>query len=421
MQDKLNFVRIRQAPRPRYKIMESSASKKFNCPSCAAPLAVPATDAAAMECQYCGQSVIIPREMRVAPKPVAPPVPPVAEQNPRNQTWYGQQRARGTSLWSILLTLGVVLIAGFAMREAIPRWVAGATGSSAISQVIPVGPVKTELTFGGKGTGDGLFQEPKPIAVDGKGFVYVADKTLRVQRFDGQGKFVNSWLMDGKEGSTDFMPRRMAADRAGNVYVMSALSIRKYDGATGKLLQTIKGKSAFDLFAAFTVLSDGSVVVLLEQLPDDALVWYDASGKEVKRIAKPLSTQTGKALVFGLWDDIAADGLGNLFILHTEPAQDVYVYKFTRDGKYISRFGGKGDGQGQFNFARHLSVDDQSRVYVLDQRHISRFDADGRFLDWFDVSVVGNYAADFALAGKNIMYVIGMSSEIFKLLWSNPT
>ncbi len=358
--------------------------------------------------------------MRVAPKPVTPPAPTVIIQNSRNQTWYGQQRARGTSMRSILLTLIVVLIAGFAMRDAIPRWVASATGSSSISQVIPVGPAKTELTFGGKGTGDGLFQEPKPIAVDGKGFVYVADKTLRVQRFDAQGKYVNQWQMDGKEGSTDFLPRRMVADRAGNVYVMGALTIRKYDGATGKLLQTIKGKSAFDLFAAFTVLSDGSIVALLEQLPDDALVWYDASGKEIKRIAKPLSTQTGKAVVFGLWDNIAADGLGNLFIMHTEPAQDVYIYKFTRDGKYISRFGGTGEGQGQLNFARQLAVDDQSRVYVLDQKHISRFDADGRFLDWFNVSVVGNYAADFALAGKNVMYVIGMNSDIFKLLWNNP-
>jgi hypothetical protein len=47
-----------------------------------------------------------------------------------------------------------------------------------------------QLEFGGKGTGNGLFQDAGSIAVDKKGQIYVSDDTLRVQQFNDKGEFL---------------------------------------------------------------------------------------------------------------------------------------------------------------------------------------------------------------------------------------
>ena len=78
----------------------------------------------------------------------------------------------------------------------------------------------TQGTGAGRGTGDGEFNNPVGIAVDGAGNVYVAETiNHRVQVFDSNGRFLRKW---GSEGSGDGQfnrPMGIAIDRAGNVYV----------------------------------------------------------------------------------------------------------------------------------------------------------------------------------------------------------
>jgi sugar lactone lactonase YvrE len=51
-------------------------------------------------------------------------------------------------------------------------------------------------------------------------------------------------------------------------------------------------------------------------------------------------------------------------------------------GEFISTFGHRGSGPGEFNFPTHISVDGQRRIYVTDAMNcrIQVFDADGHFL-----------------------------------------
>jgi DNA-binding beta-propeller fold protein YncE len=52
--------------------------------------------------------------------------------------------------------------------------------------------------WGGAGTGPGQFNVPHSIAVDGKGRIYVADRSNnRIQIFDAKGKFLNQWTHFG--------------------------------------------------------------------------------------------------------------------------------------------------------------------------------------------------------------------------------
>jgi serine/threonine-protein kinase len=57
------------------------------------------------------------------------------------------------------------------------------------------------------------------------------------------------------------------------------------------------------------------------------------------------------------------------------------VSRFTNDGRYLTSFGGRGKGHGEFNDPRIICIDARGRVYVLDygNRQVQRLDADGNY------------------------------------------
>ena len=58
------------------------------------------------------------------------------------------------------------------------------------------------------------------------------------------------------------------------------------------------------------------------------------------------------------------------------------VVKFSKEGRYITAWGKKGDGDGEFNLPHSVAVDGQGRVYVGDRENyrVQVFDANGKFL-----------------------------------------
>lgn len=70
------------------------------------------------------------------------------------------------------------------------------------------------------------------------------------------------------------------------------------------------------------------------------------------------------------------------------------IYKFAPDGKYINKFGGKGKEAGQLTSPRNIAVDGQGHVYVSDLgRGVQVFDSNGRYIDSF-----GGHEVIFGLA-----------------------
>src|SRR5439155_19157120 len=81
---------------------------------------------------------------------------------------------------------------------------------------------RTFLTkWGAFGGGDGQFVLPRGLATDASGNVYVADENHRIQKFDGAGAFLTKWGTPGS-GNGEFGetgPAGVATDASGNVYV----------------------------------------------------------------------------------------------------------------------------------------------------------------------------------------------------------
>jgi uncharacterized protein (TIGR03663 family) len=91
---------------------------------------------------------------------------------------------------------------------------------------------------------------------------------------------------------------------------------------------------------------------------------------------------------FNLPRGIAQDSAGNFYVVDT---QNQRVQKFDKDGNWLTSFGSKGEGDGQFKpyddnatgtGPGGVAVDGQGNVYVADtwNHRIQKFDANGKFL-----------------------------------------
>jgi DNA-binding beta-propeller fold protein YncE len=76
---------------------------------------------------------------------------------------------------------------------------------------------------------------------------------------------------------------------------------------------------------------------------------------------------------------LAVDMQGNVYVLD---ADNYRVQKFDGSGKFLTRWGTKGKGAGQFIEAADIAVDRQDNVYVVDMQNqvVQKFSSNGRFL-----------------------------------------
>jgi hypothetical protein len=78
--------------------------------------------------------------------------------------------------------------------------------------------------------------------------------------------------------------------------------------------------------------------------------------------------------------DIAFDREGNMYVLD---AGNHRVQKFDADGKFISSFGRKGQGPGEFQMPVSIDCDQKGRIYIPDahNQRIGVFDLDGSLIE----------------------------------------
>lgn len=126
---------------------------------------------------------------------------------------------------------------------------------------------KWQKAFGVCGVNDGEFQRPSGIAVDGDGFVYVADScNHRIQKFDPDGRWLKSF---GKEGSGDGelrYPYDIAVGSDGMLYVAEFANHRvSIFNRDGKFLRRFgkPGKGPDELAQPWSLTADARGRVLV--------------------------------------------------------------------------------------------------------------------------------------------------------------
>jgi hypothetical protein len=111
-------------------------------------------------------------------------------------------------------------------------------------------------------------------------------------------------------------------------------------------------------------------------------VRFDDGGLVVWTIQQAISGQSGDS---ELNIRVAIDGLGNVYALGT--FNDA-VFKFSSQGRFLTRFGSAGEEPGQFQAPSSIAVDGHGLVYVGDIKGIQVFDSNGRYLERVEVDGV---------------------------------
>ena len=116
--------------------------------------------------------------------------------------------------------------------------------------------------------------------------------------------------------------------------------------------------------------------------------------------------------------DVTFDSTGNLYVADSE---NHCIQVFTAEGKFIRKFGKKGQGNGELNFPSSISIDSDNVVYVTEQfnHRVSVFTSEGKFLTSFGTK--GSKPGQFSLprgisVNKNgVVYVADYSNNRIQL------
>ncbi len=287
----------------------------------------------------------------------------------------------------VLLVIGVLVLRAISSPPP-PAEIPPATYTVAPTAVaiLPPTPIPTPQfasfasALGSEGIGAGKFSQPNSLTIDPDGFLYVGDYVgNRVQVFDPSGKFVVQWSLDPK-----LHLHNLVAGIQGEIYAEQSGRIFRYDSKTGQLTGEVvytDSAGVIDGFESMAIALDGSLLAawVNYDLETDTLLRFDTSGKLLQTIDSPILEQTGE-----YENDIylAVNGLGNIYALG-EHNYTVCVY--TPQGKFINRFGSKGDRPGQFGYAENIAIDSRGRVYISEYRKVHVFDSDGLYLESFDI------------------------------------
>ncbi len=187
------------------------------------------------------------------------------------------------------------------------------------------------LEWGGRGAGQGEFEDPKGLALGPDRSIYVADTgNHRIQVFDKDGNFLCGWGEEG-EGEGEFrFPEGVAVGGDGSVYVADTGNHR---------IQVFDAQGAF-------------------------LAKWGGQGDALGEFYFPKGVSVGLS--------------GQLYVADTGNHR---IQRFTGRGLPLGAWGGEGSGDGEFAFPTALAVGPFGFVYVVDQgnRRIQRFDRDGNF------------------------------------------
>jgi predicted membrane-bound mannosyltransferase/DNA-binding beta-propeller fold protein YncE len=276
--------------------------------------------------------------------------------------------------------------------------------------------------IGSAGTGAGQLQNPKNVAVDAQGNLFVADSDNgRIQKFDANGKFLSAFGSKSAPNAigapgTLAEPWGIAVDQTGNVYVADTWNhrIQKFDAA-GKLVTLwgtngdTRGVARVDptsFYGPRAIAIDAQGNLLVSDTGNKRVLKFDAYGKPLDQYGGVGAgegqfleqvgiaiDQQGNIFVADTWNlriqkfdsnfnfvmqwsvqawdsqsvvnkpYIAIDPDGNVFVTDPEISR---ILKFSNDGKLLAVFGGRGSDLASFNLPTGLAFDAQGNLYVAD-------------------------------------------------------
>jgi DNA-binding beta-propeller fold protein YncE len=237
--------------------------------------------------------------------------------------------------------------------------------------------------WGSAGSGNGQFNSPSEIAVDGTGQVYVVDtNNHRVQKFRGDGTFLLSWGSQGTGNGQFQFPRGIAVDPAGNVLVVDSDNnrVQKFTSGGAYITQwgtAGTGNGQFQQPRSITTDAAGFVFVTEDALASKRVQKFTSAGVYVTK----WGASGGGDGQFAGPRGIAVDDIGYVYVSDTLNNR---VQKFTNAGAFVTKWGTNGSGTGQFVFPIGIAARD-GQIFVVDQNNnrVQQFTRTGGYVSQF--------------------------------------
>ncbi|MFN2196283.1 MAG: hypothetical protein ACK2UW_09195 [Anaerolineales bacterium] len=337
---------------------------------------------------------------------VTPDGPSVTIQSNSLAVPVGQAAAVTTGVISGVSCLGLLGVILIALIVIVPLLVGltspGGPLEGVWNRINPLAYARVTNSFGEQGIGAGFLEDPRAIGIDPSGSIVIANyDDGRVQKFDASGNYQMMWNI-----GPDRYVSGMAVDRAGDVYLVYRGDIWKYEGESGQMLDQL-GAGTDQWFEAISETAVGGIAAAIDS---EQILAFDPQGRPTFSLTEMdthLSSEPEGV------EDLAVDGLGNLYVLTDEEAVIVY----SSQGRLLVRFGSSGDEPGQLRAPSAIAVDGQGRIYISDFKGIQVFSNDGRYQDRIEVQ---GYTFDLAFDPQGDLWAVTNLPRVFEYQISAP-
>ena len=254
--------------------------------------------------------------------------------------------------------------------------------------------VKPVLTFGKEGSGDGMFMYPLGVAVSDGDEIVVADQcNNRVQVFDSNGTFLRSFGHKGVNAGEVKHPVGIAIDKGRNIFILEwdTTRVRMFSWE-GRNLGSFGSQEIVDnqLHHPWGLSLDSTGNVIVAGTGNQLIKIFTPDGRFVMNIGGQGSFSFPVHCV----------QCGEYFIVSDSLEHCIKV--FNREGHFQYKFGKQGDGDGEFNYPRFMSVTQSKHLLVCDRdnHRIQVFEQDGKFVGKFGTngSKLGEFKEPFSVA-----------------------
>ena len=265
---------------------------------------------------------------------------------------------------------------------------------------------KRGLSFGGEGSSAGRFNAPWGVAVNERNEIAVTDSdNNRVQIFSSDGTYLRSFGSGGDQEGEFNDPTGIAYLNNGNIVVADSGKHRLHIfTGQGEYLTQIGSEEnldhQFDYPWGLSVDSDGNIIVA------------DSNNKLIK-----IFTPSGQFLRKFGGEDLLVDPChciqkDQYFIVSDRGDHSIKV--FNTDGDFLYKFGNEGEGDGEFNEPRCLSVDKAGHLMVCDgaNERVQILELSGKFITTFKLMSGGSPVSIAVLSDGRIVVSVLRGNRI---------
>ena len=249
----------------------------------------------------------------------------------------------------------------------------------AYSQAIPLQQFqfKPVSFFGGFGSSEGKLSYPWGVTVSNTDEIAVTDQlNHRVQIFDSNGNYLRSFGSCGASQGKFIQPHGICFDNNGNILVADKYNHRiPIFTLEGRYKDMLRGKGSLDsqLTCPWGLSLDANGDIIVPDSSSKLIKIFTTDGQFVRKIGEPGSFSSPVHCV----------QCDEYFIVSDTGDHSIKV--LSRDGKLQHKFGQQGDGDGEFESPRCLTVTRSKHLMVCDRgnNRIQIFELGGRFVGKF--------------------------------------